>query len=180
MYIAEISPAKYRGRLGIINQLAIVLGILIAYCLGLLFKNWRWLAIAGAVPSTIMVVVMTNMPESPRWLIKDAKMSEAIRVMKWLRGGSQEEIEQECRDIKSTLGKVNRTLVNRDIGLMVQFGNNPVPRPICKGLVQNVGKFKMMAHCKDDLCRRLSQKVTPIMADMGEFIDVFLRSSKSN
>ena len=105
MYIAEISPAKFRGALGSGNQLAVTLGILLAYCLGPLLDSWRWLAIAGAVPPVLMVVLMVSMPETPRWLIKNDRISEALRVLRRLRGGSNEENQEECRDIQSTLGK---------------------------------------------------------------------------
>ena len=76
------------------------------YSLGAWFKNFRWLAIASAVPPTLMIVLMIAMPETPRWLVKKGRMSEAIQVMKWLRGGSHEDCEEECQDIvRSTLGK---------------------------------------------------------------------------
>ena len=106
VYIAEISPAKYRGALGSGNQLSISLGTLIAYSLGAWFRRFRWLAIAGAVPPTLMIVLMAAMPETPRWLVKNDRMPEAIQVMKWLRGESQEDCEEECQDIvRSTFGK---------------------------------------------------------------------------
>lgn len=106
VYIAEISPAKYRGALVSISQVGLSLGILIAFCLGPLFDNWRWLAIAGAVPPTLMVMLMTTMPETPYWFIKKERMLEAIRVLKLLRLKSEEEIKEECSDIASTMGEL--------------------------------------------------------------------------
>jgi MFS family permease len=104
LYIAEISPAKYRGTLGSANQLGVTVGALLSFSLGP-GLNWHWLAIAGAVPSTVMAILMLGFPETPRWLIKNGRISEACQVLVFLRKTSYGECEDECREIQSTLGK---------------------------------------------------------------------------
>jgi sugar porter (SP) family MFS transporter len=77
IYISEISPAKSRGRLVILFQLNIVLGILIAfvsnYLIGLYGQNlhdsWRYMLGVMAVPSIMFLLLLNLVPESPRWLI---------------------------------------------------------------------------------------------------------------
>ncbi|XP_028411874.1 solute carrier family 2, facilitated glucose transporter member 8-like [Dendronephthya gigantea] len=102
LYIAEISPAKYRGALGSANQLGVTSGGLLAYSFGA-GLNWHWLAIAGAIPPTIVAVFMMGFPETPRWLIKNGRMNEACHVLEFLRKTSDEECRNECTEIRNTL-----------------------------------------------------------------------------
>ena len=103
VYIAEIAPAEYRGTLGSANQLGVTVGGLLAYSLGACL-NWHWLAIAGAIPSTIMVILMIRFPETPRWLIKNGRISEAWQVLVFLRNTSYEKCENEYKEIQDTIG----------------------------------------------------------------------------
>ena len=66
--------------------------------------RWHWLAIAGVVPSALMVILMIHFPETPRWLIKNGRISEAREVLVFLRKTSYEKCEDECREIQQTLG----------------------------------------------------------------------------
>ncbi|XP_048469804.1 solute carrier family 2, facilitated glucose transporter member 6 isoform X2 [Rhincodon typus] len=85
IYIAEISVAKIRGRMGVGPQIMLVLGTLLLYALGLVL-SWRWLAIVGAFIPTLMITLMYFMPESPRYLISKHRYSEAMEALAWLRG----------------------------------------------------------------------------------------------
>lgn len=74
MYIAEIAPAKNRGKLVATFQFNIVFGILVAYLTNYLLQDigdqsWRWMLGVVAIPSFIYCVLMFFVPESPRWLI---------------------------------------------------------------------------------------------------------------
>jgi MFS family permease len=76
MYIAEVAPARVRGRLVSVNQLTIILGILIASFCNFYFgdndldsSNWRYMFLSAVVPSSIFLVLLFFIPESPRWLI---------------------------------------------------------------------------------------------------------------
>jgi len=86
MYIAEVSPAQYRGRMVAINQLTIVIGILITNLVNYSLRNsgtdaWRWMFGMGVVPSTLFVIGVLWLPESPRWLIKAGKDQKAFDVL---------------------------------------------------------------------------------------------------
>ena len=104
VYIAEISPAHLRGMLGGMYQVAISLGILLAYVIGY-FLLWNWLALVGCFPAVLLFVLMFFMPESPRWYLEKNRKSDALQSLLWLRE-SQAGIEDECREIEATLGKV--------------------------------------------------------------------------
>jgi sugar porter (SP) family MFS transporter len=73
IYISEIAPPKYRGRMGISFQLNIVLGILIAYVSNYFISgipdDWRWMLGIVAIPAVFFFVLLFFTPETPRWLI---------------------------------------------------------------------------------------------------------------
>ena len=73
-YIAEISPAKYRGRLVALYQFQIVFGILVAFLSNFLLSEffglgWRWMLGIEVIPALIFLLLVTKVPESPRWLL---------------------------------------------------------------------------------------------------------------
>ncbi|TKC06234.1 sugar porter family MFS transporter [Pedobacter frigoris] len=91
MYIAEVSPAQYRGRMVSINQLTIVLGILMTNLINYSLRNsgpdaWRWMFGLGAVPSVLFVLGVAWLPESPRWLLKAGKENKALAVLEKIGG----------------------------------------------------------------------------------------------
>ena len=93
MYIAEIAPANWRGRLVAINQLTIVLGILITNLVNYWLRNngddsWRLMFGLGAVPSILFLLGMFILPESPRWLVQNNKADAANKVLNKI-GGKQ-------------------------------------------------------------------------------------------
>src|SRR5215470_4629096 len=107
MYIAEIAPATYRGRLVGLFQFSVVFGILLAYfsnyvigTLNLGATEWRWkLGIAG-VPAAFFLVILFAIPRSPRWLAKKGRLGEAREV---LRITGQEDYEQELLNIVASI-----------------------------------------------------------------------------
>lgn len=91
MYIAEVSPAQYRGRMVSINQLTIVLGILITNLINYSLRNsgpdaWRWMFGLGAVPSALFIIGVIWLPESPRWLLKVGKEQKGRAVLEKIGG----------------------------------------------------------------------------------------------
>ncbi len=86
MYIAEISPAKVRGRNVAINQLTIVIGILVTNLVNYFLADtgtdaWRWMFGLGTIPALIFLVGVIWLPESPRWLLKDGQAEKANAVL---------------------------------------------------------------------------------------------------
>ncbi|EOO00090.1 putative myo-inositol transporter 1 protein [Phaeoacremonium minimum UCRPA7] len=97
LYIAEVAPASYRGRLVTINVLFITLGQVIAYIIGWVFAEygdratgWRWMVGLGAVPAAVQNVLILFMPETPRWLVKAGRSSEAHLVVRKVSGRGSE------------------------------------------------------------------------------------------
>ncbi|XP_061055631.1 solute carrier family 2, facilitated glucose transporter member 6 isoform X2 [Eubalaena glacialis] len=85
VYVSEIAPAGVRGALGATPQLMAVFGSLSLYALGLLLP-WRWLAVAGEGPVLVMIMLLSFMPNSPRFLLSRGRDSEALQALAWLRG----------------------------------------------------------------------------------------------
>jgi sugar porter (SP) family MFS transporter len=86
MYIAEISPAAFRGRMVAINQLTIVIGILITNLVNYSLRNngddaWRWMFGLGAVPALLFLLGAWWLPESPRWLLQSGNRTKAREVL---------------------------------------------------------------------------------------------------
>jgi len=86
IYISEISPAEFRGRLGSVFQLAIVIGILLAFASDLALlntgeNNWRYMFLSGGIPAFAFFTMLFFVPSSPRWLVKAGKEEDAKRVL---------------------------------------------------------------------------------------------------
>jgi MFS transporter, SP family, arabinose:H+ symporter len=87
MYISEIAPPKYRGRLAGMFQFNIVFGILIAFVSNALLAGvgenaWRWMLGVAAFPSLLYALFCFGLPESPRWLLtKNGDRQTALRVL---------------------------------------------------------------------------------------------------
>ncbi|CAI5649353.1 unnamed protein product [Oreochromis niloticus] len=98
VYISEMAHEKVRGTLGSCVQLMVVIGIMGAY-LGGLFIDWRWLAICCSIPPTLLMVFMSFMPETPRFLLSQGKRREAVESLRFLRGPDAP-VEWECARIE--------------------------------------------------------------------------------
>lgn len=86
MYVAELAPPKYRGRLVLCFQIAIGVGIVIATIVGALESiPWRWSIGAACIPAVLMLVLLLRLPESPRWLVKHDLRDRAREVLERVR-----------------------------------------------------------------------------------------------
>jgi SP family arabinose:H+ symporter-like MFS transporter len=134
MYIAEISPARMRGKFVSINQLTIVIGILAAQIVNWLIaqpvpedasrqfilaswngqSGWRWMFAAETVPAFLFFLLMFFVPESPRWLLKYGRDKQAAGILARLGGAGYATTAIE--DIKTTLAGEEIARVNfRDL-----------------------------------------------------------------
>lgn len=111
LFIAEISPAKDRGKLGGLFQFNIVFGILVAYLSNYIIGNlcdigvgWRWMLGVEAVPAVIYTLMCFSLPESPRWLIVDAnRPEEGVEVFRKINPGmSEAEIAELAGSVEAT------------------------------------------------------------------------------
>ena len=113
MYIAEISPAKIRGRLVALNQLAIVVGILLSYLSNWLLvdtgiNNWRYMLVAEILPAITFLVGLFFIPESPRWLTKEGLEKEALDVLNIVAGAAN--ADHELQEVKKSLAEKSTSL----------------------------------------------------------------------
>jgi len=121
-YIAETSPPTIRGRLGSLQQLAIVLGIFASFAVNWVLQNlaadndpmndlwlgmaaWRWMFLIMAVPAIVYGALAFTIPESPRYLVATHKIPEARRVLSRLLGSANLEI---------TINRIQETLERED------------------------------------------------------------------
>ncbi|HYT88228.1 MAG TPA: sugar porter family MFS transporter, partial [Gemmataceae bacterium] len=112
MYISEVAPARLRGRLASLQQLAIVLGLFGAFLSNYLISSaaggaaatlwagapaWRWMFWMEAVPAAVFLVGVLLIPESPRFLVATGRREHALRVFARI-GGDAEELVQKVQE----------------------------------------------------------------------------------
>ncbi|MBI5092517.1 MAG: sugar porter family MFS transporter [Candidatus Hydrogenedentes bacterium] len=115
MYIAEISPARMRGRMVVVNQLSIVVGIVMSIVVALLLSyggHWRWMFASAAVPSLALAIGLLFVPRSPRWLASKGLDKEALAVLARINGAAR--ADEELAEIKAELGQETGSF--RDLG----------------------------------------------------------------
>ncbi|WP_159944429.1 MULTISPECIES: sugar porter family MFS transporter [unclassified Nocardiopsis] len=118
-YIAEVSPASYRGRLASLQQLAIVLGIatsqLVNYGIAQIadgsasnqlgpIQAWQWMLGVEVLPALLYVGLSLLIPESPRYLVRVGQMARARRILAEVEGGSTERVDHRIGEIREALG----------------------------------------------------------------------------
>lgn len=133
MYIAEISPAQWRGRLVSLNQLAIVIGILAAQLANwhiaekipselhevVLISSWnaqfgwRWMFTAVAVPAILLLCSAPFIPESPRWLVSRERSHAALSILS--RIGGHHHAQSELAEIERSLAAHHERAGWRDL-----------------------------------------------------------------
>ena len=107
MYIAEIAPARLRGRLVGVFQFNVVFGILLAYFSNYVIgqmqlgaQEWRWMLGISGIPAVLFYVMLFGIPRSPRWLVKKQQIEDARKVLQLV---GEENYEQELEDIIASL-----------------------------------------------------------------------------
>lgn len=107
MYIAEISPAQWRGRLVGFFQFNVVAGILLAYfsnyVIGLAAlgaEDWRWMLGVSGIPAFLFFLMLFAIPRSPRWLVQKSRVDEARTVLVTI---GEDNVEEELRDIVASI-----------------------------------------------------------------------------
>ncbi|MGO2536307.1 MAG: sugar porter family MFS transporter [Brachybacterium tyrofermentans] len=136
-YIAEVAPARYRGRLGSLQQLAIVLGIFTALLSNALLANtaggaaesfwfgvdaWRWMFMIEALPAAVYGIMALFLPESPRYLIAKGDLDKASRVLYDFTG--ELDVNLKIEQIRRTLEREEKASL-RDL-LGGRFGLKPI------------------------------------------------------
>lgn len=109
VYIAELSPAKWRGRLVSTFQLNVVFGILVAYTSNYVIRTmhlgateWRWQVGIAGVPAVAFLILLFGIPRSPRWSASQNRNEEALAVLRLM---GEENPEAELADIRAALAQ---------------------------------------------------------------------------
>jgi sugar porter (SP) family MFS transporter len=115
LYIAEIAPARIRGLLVSVNQLAIVTGILLSYGVNYALAgsgpaNWRWMFGSAAVPSVFFLVALLSVSESPRWLVQKGRETEAEQVLSRIEG--RDSAHAEIQAIRSAVAEESGNILD--------------------------------------------------------------------
>jgi SP family arabinose:H+ symporter-like MFS transporter len=105
LYIAEVSPARVRGRLVSLNQITIITGMLVVSIVNWLIAGppeyeswnvstgWRWMFASETLPAAAFLVCLLFVPESPRWLTKQGRQAEALTVLTRVGGSRRAKLE---------------------------------------------------------------------------------------
>lgn len=127
LYLAEMAPAKHRGRLVTMNNIFITLGQVVAYLVGWGFSSpaadaaagagaasaptgWRWMVGLGAAPAALQCALVLVMPETPRWLVRAGRGGEAREVVLRVEGGAGAAADADAvlRDIEEEVREEER------------------------------------------------------------------------
>jgi SP family xylose:H+ symportor-like MFS transporter len=179
MYIAEISPATWRGRLVSLNQLALVIGILAAQIVNWRIAEpvpehatqamiaatwnaqygWRWMFTAVGVPSLFFLISAPFIPESPRWLITRGLNDEANLVLTRIGGARYSRVE--LRSIRKTMATPELTgswsaLASRPVRKLLAIG-------ICLAVLQQGSGINILFNYAEEVYRSAGYGVSDIL-----------------
>jgi MFS transporter, SP family, galactose:H+ symporter len=134
VYIAEISPERRRGGFVALFQLAITVGIFLAYVVDYAFASihgWRWMFLCGVVPALVLLAGVLVLPRSPRWLALAGRDEEAREVLAAIGEG---DVDEELAEIEASFDHAqagwrelwaplarNALLVGLGLGVFQQF-----------------------------------------------------------
>lgn len=117
VYIAELAPAKWRGRLVAAFQFNVVFGILVAYTSNYLIRllhlgatEWRWQVGVAAFPAIAFLILLFGIPRSPRWSASKDRIDEALAVLKMM---GEPDPQAELADIRAALAEEHATAHER-------------------------------------------------------------------
>jgi SP family arabinose:H+ symporter-like MFS transporter len=127
VYIAELSPAKWRGRLVGLFQINIVIGILLAYLSNAIIASfhlgaieWRLQLGVGVLPAVLFLALLFTVPHSSRWLVTQNRLDEAYRILAELGSpDSQAEVDAIAASIRAEGGLTQHTLFQRRYGKLI-------------------------------------------------------------
>jgi sugar porter (SP) family MFS transporter len=117
VYIAELAPAKWRGRLVAAFQFNVVFGIMVAYTSNYVIRTmhlgameWRWQVGIAAVPAVVFLILLFGIPRSPRWSASKNRIDEALAVLKMM---GEPDPQAELDDIRAALAQEHATAHER-------------------------------------------------------------------
>jgi MFS transporter, SP family, arabinose:H+ symporter len=127
VYIAELAPAKWRGRMVGLFQMNVVLGVLFAYLSNYIITlfhlgplQWRWQLGVAAVPSLLFLAMLYGIPRSSRWLVTKNKTDEALEILKMMGSpDSEAELKEIVDSVHLERGMAEEPLFKREYRLPI-------------------------------------------------------------
>lgn len=164
MYIAEVAPAAWRGRMVSVNQFAIVSGMLIIYFVNYAIAragnpdwqvstSWRWMFASGIVPSGLFLGLLLFAPESPRWLIAQQRDAEARAVLERIGGTGW--AAQEAAAVRATVAQES----GRVAGLFEPGLRRVLVIGIALAVLQQVTGINVFLYFGAEIFKRLGERV---------------------
>lgn len=125
MYIAEIAPTKFRGRMVGLNNMSITGGQVISYGIGAAFAHvphgWRYMVGLGGLPSIVLACLLPFCPESPRQLVFHGKLDEAERVVARIyHNASEEQVRDKVRLIARSVEQAREVTEGKSTWYLVK------------------------------------------------------------
>ncbi len=152
MYIAEIAPPDWRGRLVGFFQVNVVVGILLAYmsnaaigALHLGADQWRWQLGVSGLPALLFLITLYFIPRSPRWLVMKKNLGEALEVLK-LTG-----LEHPKQELDEIVASVHLELASSSDPLFSRQYRKPVILALTVGLFCQLSGINAVLYYLNDI-----------------------------
>ncbi|KAK0654705.1 Myo-inositol transporter 1 [Lasiodiplodia hormozganensis] len=117
LYISELSPSPFRGRLVTVSSLFITGGQVVAYIIGWLFSSmphgWKWMVGLGALPAVLQFLTLGFMPETPRWLVKANRKESARRVLRKVYAADVADVRMD-KLVEALLRRVEKEVLEEE------------------------------------------------------------------
>lgn len=125
-FISEVAPTEMRGRLTGLNEVAIVIGQLLAFAInagiGLIWGHlpnvWRYMLMVQALPAIGLLLGMWRAPESPRWLISKNRLQEGLAILKQIRPADR--AAQEYQDIVTLMEEEKKQSISGGFAIIIK------------------------------------------------------------
>jgi sugar porter (SP) family MFS transporter len=164
MYIAEVSPARHRGRLVSLNQFAIVTGMLLVYFVNYFIARqgdqawnvttgWRWMFGSEALPAALFTVLVCFIPESPRFLVETGRTEKARAILAKVDG--PEHAQREIAAIEEVLQQETgslRQLLRPGLRLVLVIG-------LALAVLQQITGINVFLYYAPEIFKQLGQGV---------------------
>jgi len=153
LYGAEMAPAQWRGRFVSAYQLAITIGIFLAYLIDQALAatdHWRLMLGIAAIPGVLLVAAMAAAPESARWLVKSGRNDDALRVLRRLKPDADS--RAELAEIETGLRSEDKAASWRDV--FAPAWRRPLLVAIGLAVFQQITGINAIIYYADDIFAR--------------------------
>ncbi|MFO0930880.1 MAG: sugar porter family MFS transporter [Gemmataceae bacterium] len=164
MYIAEITPARIRGRMVSVNQLAIVSGILLIYFVNYSIEGlgdhawnvstgWRWMFGSGVLPSVLFLALLGLVPESPRWLMEQGRNDQAEHILN--RVGGAAFAAAEAASIRASIALEKQ----QSVGFQTPGIGRPLVLGVVLAILQQVTGINVFLYYAPEIFKTLGSRI---------------------